>query len=76
MRTLTETSKDHGIMLHAKPWEHPNAVAILVYHYPPVSLNQLFQLLHSCFIHNLNRATWLGIIHNFQSTSENFLTQS
>jgi hypothetical protein len=61
------------IMLYAKPWEHPSAVATLSYRYPAVSLNQLFHPLHSCFCHSLNRATWSGLIWDFRTSLREFL---
>jgi hypothetical protein len=57
-------------MLHAKPWQHP---CYTVCRYPPVSSNQLFHPLHSCFCRNLNRATWSGLICVFQMSLREFL---
>jgi hypothetical protein len=61
-----------SIMPCAKPWEHPTTVATLST-VSPVSPNQLFHLLHSCFCRNLNRATWSCIICDFQTSLREFL---
>jgi hypothetical protein len=69
--TLAHTSqnlKRSCIMLYAKPLGTPWFSCYTVCLYPPVNLNQLLHPLHSCFYHNINKATWLCIICDFRTS--------
>jgi hypothetical protein len=46
----------------------PQWSCYIVYRYPPVSSNQVFHPLHSCFCNNLYAATWSGIISDFRTS--------
>jgi hypothetical protein len=68
-------SKWSRTMLYAKPWELHIAVVTL---YTGILLSPRINSstpLHSCFCHNLNRATWSGNICDFRKFLENLSIQ-